>query len=59
MKPYFEIVSFIALLIVLFFMNIVVTENKAGRLSDTWVMVIDILSWVVMIAILIGAAWML
>lgn len=59
MKPYFEIVSFIALLIVLFFMNIVVTENKAGRLSDIWIMVIDILSWVVMIAILIGAAWML
>jgi len=59
MKPYFEIVSFIALLIVLFFMNIVVTENKAGRLSDIWIMVIDILSWVVMIAIFIGAAWIL
>ena len=59
MKPYFEIVSFIALLCVLFFMNVVVTENKSGRLSDTWIMVIDVLSWVVMIAIFIGAAWIL
>lgn len=59
MKTYFEIVSFIALLVVLFLMNIVVAENKVGRLSETWIMIIKVLSWVVMIAIFIGMAWIL
>lgn len=43
----------------LFLMNIVVSENGAGRLSETWITVIEVTTWVVMIAIFIGMVWLL